>query len=144
MKKFIPIIAIILICTTLSGCMPGQSVSAPPGAIPLDQMPSIPPGLIEPEIHASISVSYAVAPDAVSVMSAAIAGDMNRFAEQYVQNIGDYNVSAVQFLGNSGLLISSKVSSSVRAIVPYDDYFVMISGAGNDVILLLSEFTVES
>jgi hypothetical protein len=142
MKKITMILAVTLAVLLLTGCMGGQTISADPNATPIDQMPATPPGLIEPESRAGISVSYAIAPDAVAVMSAAIANDLGRFAEQYVPNIGDYVVSAVQFLGNSGLLISGE--AAVHAVVPFDDYFVMVKGTGNDVILFLSEFTVQS
>jgi len=142
MKKIISILTITLAVLLLAGCMPGQPIAAVPGATPLADMPDTPPGLVAPEIRSGIQLSYFKAPGAISVMSAAIAGDMNAFAGQYVQDIDNYVVSTVQFLGNIGLLISGE--AAVYAIVPYGDYLVIVSGTGNDVILFLDEFTVAS
>jgi hypothetical protein len=143
MKKIILILTVTLAALLLSGCMGGEAISADPNAVPIDQMPAAPPGLVEPEPVSGVQLSYAKAPGAVAVMNGAISGDTNRFAEQYARDIGDYDVSTVRFLGNSGLLIIGE--TAVYAVVPFDDYFVMISGTSErDVANFLAAFTVAS
>jgi hypothetical protein len=100
---------------------------------------------VEPELEGrpDISLSYSKAPGAVSVMSAAISDNIGRFAEQYAGDIGDYDVSTVRFLGNTGLFIIGE--AAVCAVVPFDDYFITVTGATErDVRNFLDEFTVES
>ncbi|MCL2068950.1 MAG: hypothetical protein FWH00_03535 [Oscillospiraceae bacterium] len=156
MKKIIVLItAILLIAAALSGCMGTETISAPAGAVPLANMPAIPPGLTAPEeiegytrIYSysesstlftgddgTIVLEYAIAPNAVSVMSAAISGGAtDDFAAQYALRLDDgFDVSVMPFMGNTGLLITGMTvadppESAVIAVLPYSDYFVIVYG----------------
>ena len=149
-------LAMILIVLPLTGCLGAETITAPPGAIPLADMPPAPEGLVHPipegfgvvssnesesllsnGMH-TIFVRYAIAPNASAVINTAITDGIDSFAEQYIKSIaGELEITTFSFFGQNAVMLNAILSEStehgragnaaIYAIAPYGDYFVMIA-----------------
>jgi len=155
-KILLLILALILIVLPLTGCLGAETITAPPGSIPLADMPLAPEGLVHPIPEGfgvvsssenetllsngthTIFVRYAIAPNASAVINTAIADGIDIFAEQYIESIaGELEIATFSFFGQNAIMISAILAehtehgragnAAIYAIAPYGEYFVMVA-----------------
>ena len=154
MKKSVLLIMLLTMCLMLSGCG-GSMISSPEGALPFDQMPPVPPELVEPAMTgnyskpasnitmidssaARIVVKYAIAPGSKAAFEEGLAEKrIAEFSKQYAEGLGEeFTTETFRFFEAQSLMLTGILTKDVEwgkegdfavyRMMPYGDYLVMM------------------